>query len=165
MSFFQNSSKVLPGLICLSIRDIFSMTSQGPGGRRAVKPGALWILANVSRLDVGMLVIDFDPGVWMYGHVERQCDRLTSSSNQILEFFDVSLTLISFSSVSSYHQLLKTFSHPGSAQCAGPDCDRGNVSNRPSAATERLSWQGHRLHASMETCNLVVCNDREKTIL
>lgn len=27
-----------------------------------------------------------------------------------------------------------------------------NVSNRPSAATERLSWQGHRLHASMETC-------------
>jgi len=50
-----------------------------------VKPGALWILANVSRLDVGMLVIDFYPGVWMYGpgHVERQCDRRSPMAVQL----------------------------------------------------------------------------------
>ena len=58
MSSLQNSSKVLPGPTCLSIL----------AGRRAVKPGALWILANVSQLDVGMLVIQIQRfgsmGMW-----------------------------------------------------------------------------------------------------
>ena len=66
-----------------------------------------------------------------------------------------------YSSVNFYHHLLKTFFHCGSAHAVILGSDRGNVSNRPSAATEGLSWQGHRLHASMETCNLVVCIGRK----